>query len=515
MAARNILIVMADQLNPFAVGCYGGAAKTPQIDRLAAEGVRFDAAYCNSPLCTPGRYAFMTGRYVSRFGGYDNAAYLPSTVPTFAHYLRLMGYRTALSGKMHFVGADQLHGFEERYTTDIYPADFGWVPDWTRPDERIDLWYHNMSSVVQAGAAAVTNQLAYDEEVGTQALRAIYDHARGTDDRPFCLVASFIHPHDPYATPQRFWDLYDDADIPMPRVARPDAADNDPHSLRLEKAIALDAADLTDDDIRRARRAYFGNVSYVDEWLGRLRTALADCGLAEDTAILFLSDHGDMLGERGLWYKMSLREWSVRIPMILQVPGGATGQTVSTPVSQVDVLPTLIRLATDATGAAPPDPVDPLDGRDLVALAEGSADAGTAIAEYLAEGTGQPILMIREGQWKYTCCPGDPEQLFDLGADPDELVNCAADLAMADRLTAFRARADAHWDAGAIREAVLESQRRRRALSGALRLGRYQGWDWQPPRDAANEYTRSHLDLTEFDITSRWPRPVPFEPKWK
>ncbi|MCK5622932.1 MAG: sulfatase-like hydrolase/transferase, partial [Alphaproteobacteria bacterium] len=200
MAARNILIVMADQLNPFAVGCYGSAAaRTPNIDRLAEEGIRFDAAYCNSPLCTPSRYAFMTGRYVSRCGGYDNAAYLPSTVATFAHYLRIMGYRTALSGKMHFIGPDQLHGFEERHTTDIYPADFGWVPDWTRPDERIDLWYHNMSSVVQAGVAATTSQLAFDEEVGTQALRAIHDHARGTDKRPLCLVASFTHPHDPYA----------------------------------------------------------------------------------------------------------------------------------------------------------------------------------------------------------------------------------------------------------------------------------------------------------------------------
>jgi len=301
----------------------------------------------------------------------------------------------------------------------------------------------------------------------------------------------------------------------MPRVPRPDEADNDPHSLRLEKAIALDDAALNADDVRRARRAYFGNVSYVDEWLGRLRGALADCGLAEDTTILFLADHGDMLGERGLWYKMSLREWSARIPMILQSPGGAAGRTVAAPVSQVDVLPTLLRLAGDATGAIPPDPVDPLDGRDLVGLAEGSGADAAVIAEYLAEGTGQPMLMIRDGQWKYICCPGDPEQLFDLDTDPDELANRAADPAAAERLTALRARAEAHWDAGAVREAVLESQRRRRVLSGALRLGRYQGWDWQPPRDAASEYTRSHLDLTEFDITSRWPRPGPFEPKSK
>ena len=164
---RNIVIVMADQLTALALGCYGNnEVKSPHIDRLASEGVRFDSAYSSSPLCTPARYAFMTGQNISRCGGYDNAAYMPATMPTFAHYLRLMGYRTCLSGKMHFVGPDQLHGFESRVTTDVYPADFGWVPDWTNPDDRIDLWYHNMSSVKQAGVASITNQLSYDDEVG-------------------------------------------------------------------------------------------------------------------------------------------------------------------------------------------------------------------------------------------------------------------------------------------------------------------------------------------------------------
>ena len=309
MGNDNFLIIMADQLTPFALGCYGNSqVKSPHIDRLAGDGVIFDAAYCNSPLCTPARYAFMTGRYVSRYGGYDNAAYLPGNLPTFAHYLRAMGYRTCLSGKMHFVGADQLHGFEERLTTDIYPADFGWVPDWTKPEERIDLWYHNMSSVKQAGVAEITNQLAYDDEVGSQAQRALYGYARSTDERPFCLVASFIHPHDPYATRQRYWSLYDGVEIDLPKVARPAAADNDPHSLRLEKAIALDAVDVSDEEIRNARRAYYGNVSYVDDWVGRLMATLEDCGLRDNTTVLFISDHGDMLGERGLWYKMSFYE---------------------------------------------------------------------------------------------------------------------------------------------------------------------------------------------------------------
>lgn len=512
MSGMNLLIVMADQMTPFALGCYGGQSITPNIDKLAAEGTRFDAAYSNSPLCTPGRYAFMTGQYISRIGGWDNACYLPSTVPTFAHYLRAMGYRTCLSGKMHFVGADQLHGFEERLTTDVYPADFGWVPDWTKPNERIDLWYHNMSSVVQSGVASITNQLEYDDEVGTTSMRWLYDAARGNDDRPFCLVSSFIHPHDPYAARQRYWDLYDEIDIAGPTVPRPEATANDPHSLRLEKVIALDAVDLSEEDIIRTRRAYYANCSYVDDWLGRIRAVLEETGQADNTAILFVVDHGDMLGERGLWYKMSFYEWSCRIPLIMSLPGESGGKIVGAPVSQVDVLPTLTALASDSGAGPIPEEIDPLDGTSLT---ETPSDDRMVAIEYCGEGSAAPMLMLRKGSLKYTTAPGDPEQLFNLADDPNEVNDRIGDDAYADSLTDFRDAARAHWNTDEVTAQVLDSQRRRRLVSAALRHGKYTGWDYQPKRDAENEYTRSHMELSDFDYRSRFPRAAEFNPRWK
>jgi choline-sulfatase len=432
-------------------------------------------------------------------------------MPTFAHYLRLMGYRTCLSGKMHFVGPDQLHGFEERLTTDIYPADFGWVPDWTDPGQRIDLWYHNMSSVTQAGVAAITNQLTYDDEVGSQAMRAIYDHARGEDDRPMCLVASFIHPHDPYATRQKYWDLYEDVDISLPAVARPDSQP-DPHNQRLEGVIDLDAVAISDEDIHNARRAYYGNVSYIDDWLGRLQDTLEECGMADNTTIIFTSDHGDMLGEYGLWYKMSFREWSCRIPAIIHNPSRLTPRRVPQPVAHVDILPTLLDIAAEGGVAPRPDAIDPLDGRSLWPLCNGNdaADPDRAVSEYLAEGTGAPMLMIRRGKYKYIACPTDPVQLFDLESDPDERVNLAGQPQHLQRLEEFRTDANDHWNPEQLRTQVIADQQRRRRVHEALRIGKYQGWDYNPARDPAREYTRSHRDLTKFDITSRFPRPEPF-----
>ena len=163
---------MADQMTPSALPFHANrVTHAPNMAGLAAAGVVFDAAYAPSPLCSPSRASFMTGLLPSHTGTYDNAAEFASDIPTFAHYLRRAGYRTVLSGKMHFCGADQLHGFEERLTTDIYPADYGWTPDWDRPHERPS-WYHNMCSVLDAGPCLRSNQLDFDDEVSFTARSA-------------------------------------------------------------------------------------------------------------------------------------------------------------------------------------------------------------------------------------------------------------------------------------------------------------------------------------------------------
>ncbi len=340
----NILIVMADQLAAQFLPAYGHrVVKAPAIDALARDGVVFESAYCASPLCSPSRASFMAGLLPSRTGVYDNAAEFAADIPTYAHHLRRLGYRSVLSGKMHFCGPDQMHGFETRLTTDIYPADFGWTPDWDHPEERPS-WYHNMSSVTQAGTCVRTNQLDFDDEVVFMAEREIFNKARGVDPRPLLLVASFTHPHDPYAITREYFDLYRDEEIDMPgSYVAPDQLD--PHSQRLRHVCALDAEPVTKAEIRAARRAYYGEISYFDHNVGRLVKALEDGGLRDNTIVILVSDHGDMLGERGLWYKMSFFDPAARVPLIVSAPKHFAPHRVGGNVSLIDIAPTLIDLA--------------------------------------------------------------------------------------------------------------------------------------------------------------------------
>ncbi len=349
----NILVVMVDQLSALFLRAYGHpVTKSPTIDRLAEEGVVFENAYTPSPLCGPARTAFMTGALPSRTGAYDNSAEFRSSIPTFAHYLRLEGYRTCLSGKMHFVGADQLHGFEERLTTDVYPGDFGWTPDWSKPGERIDWWYHTMSSVKQAGVAEMTNQLEYDDEVAFHAIRRLYDYARYERDAPLALCVSFTHPHDPYVARQRYWDLYADDEIDLPASPSMPYDELDPHGQRLWNACAMGDFEITEDDVRSSRHGYYASLAYVDEKIGEVLTALEACGLADDTVVFFTSDHGEFLGEHGLFYKMSFREHPARVPLIVRCPARFAPRRVREPVSLVDVLPTLVDLARPGSRAS-------------------------------------------------------------------------------------------------------------------------------------------------------------------
>lgn len=341
----NIVILMADQLTASALKTYGNnVSLTPNIDKLADEGVVFESAYCNSPLCAPSRASLMTGLFISRNAVYDNAAEFHADSPTFCHYLREQGYHTWLSGKMHFCGPDQLHGFDERLTTDIYPADFGWTPDWERPERRLD-WYHNMSSVLEAGECVRTNQLDFDDEALFLARQRLYDAARRPAEQPFMLLLSLTHPHDPFAIPRRYLDRFREEAIDMPKTRKQDV-EEDAHSARLRAMYQLEEGLLSDEQIRRARHAYYGALAYVDDCFGEIINTLQETGLAEDTVVLVVADHGEMLGERDLWYKMTFFENAVRIPFIVHSPARFAPRRIAHSVSLVDLLPTLVELAS-------------------------------------------------------------------------------------------------------------------------------------------------------------------------
>ena len=501
----NILIVMVDQLaGTFFPDGPADFLHAPHLKALAARSARFANNYTASPLCAPGRAAFMSGQLPSRTGVYDNAAEFASSIPTFAHHLRAAGYHTVLSGKMHFVGPDQLHGFEERLTTDIYPADFGWTPDYRKPGERIDWWYHNLGSVTGAGTAEISNQMEYDDEVAFLATQKLYDFARVSDQaehRPWCLTVSFTHPHDPYVARRQYWDLYENCPALDPEVGFIPADQQDPHSQRLYLASDYASFDITREQVRRSRRGYFANISYIDDKVGQLLSVLERTHMLDDTVILFCSDHGDMLGERGLWFKMCFYEGSARVPLMVagkSLPSGL----IEAPTSNLDILPTLCDLAgIDLSDIAPWT-----DGQSLLPLAQGEQRTVPVLMEYAAEGSYAPLVAIRDGRFKFVHCEIDPPQLFDLESDPQELSNLAVDPTRAGLVASFMAKVRARWDMAAFDAAVRESQARRWVIYPALRNGAYYPWDFQPLQKASERYMRNHMDLNVLEESKRFPR---------
>lgn len=284
--------------------------------------------------------------------------------------------------------------------------------------------------------------------------------------------------------------MYEDTDIALPKV-RMAKEDLDTHSQRLMKVCDLWDQDFTDDQIKRAKRAYYGSVSYVDDCIGKLLATLDDAGLAENTIVIFSGDHGDMLGERGLWYKMSYFESSVRVPLLVNYPKWFTPRRVSQNVSTLDLLPTICDLI-----GTKPAPFLPMDGVSMLPHLRGEngpQTPDTVYAEYTGEGTVRPMMMIRRGPWKYITCPADKPQLYNLARDPHELDNLAR-FASEDAQTdeekeakavfeKYDAEAKQRWDFDSITAMVLQSQRSRRVVWDALKLGSFTSWDFDPVDD--------------------------------
>jgi choline-sulfatase len=480
----NVLLVMVDQLVPFLTGAYGHpVVQTPNLDRLAAEGVRFDAAYTPYPLCSPARASLLTGKYASSFGCYDNAAVMPPDEPTLAHHLTNAGYETVLTGKMHFVGPDQLHGFRRRLTTDVYPASMDWVP--TTDDEgRFARGGHARSYVPPlVGVERWTKFLSYDEETHFRALEFIRERARADTAEPFFLVASYHHPHDPFKVTQELWDLYEGAQVDVPSWPDDVASTYSAMDRWANEAHETDAVDLDDpDNLRAMRRAYYGLVTYVDRKLGELVSALEQTGQADDTIVIFTSDHGDMLGERRMVQKRCFYEWSARIPLVVRVPGVGT-RTVAEPVSLLDLAPTLL----DLVGV---EPEVPMHGESFAPLLQGISTGERAVlSEYHVEKVRAPCFMARRGRWKYILVHGHETQLFDLEADPGEWTSLAGRPETAHVEQELHALVLSHFDPDRIAAHGADSVRRRDLIRRAMTVNGTT-WDYQPVFDATKQYVR-------------------------
>jgi choline-sulfatase len=492
MQQPNILFVMCDQMTALALPLYGHrVTRTPNLEALAKRGVVFENAYTTFPLCTPARVSLATGELPSTIGGYDNGAELPASVPTFAHYARLLGYQTSVSGKLHYIGPDQLHGFEERLTTDIYPASFEWTANWDPNAPKYDYDNHGgvstTETVADAGPCARSLQLDYDEEVLERAVRKIFDLKRSSDKRPFLLKVSFTHPHDPYVITRKYWDLYADDEIDMPAAPALPMDQWDAHSRHLFQHFKMEHTDITDEMVRRARRGYYGAISYVDHNLGVLMQALRDAGYDDNTVVIFTADHGDMMGEHGLWFKKTFYEWAMRVPLLISAPGSRAGRAGDN-VSLLDLLPTIVELA----GGERRMLTDGMPGRSLIPALSGQRLEGPNVvyAEHTDGGTPRPRVMVRMDRWKYVVSRAFPPQLFDLQDDPTELRNCAGRPELDSIEKQLQALVDARWNLDELERDVRISQKRHRLVHAALNKGRFQPWEFQPQAEAHAKYVR-------------------------
>ncbi|MCC6776478.1 MAG: sulfatase-like hydrolase/transferase, partial [Hyphomicrobiales bacterium] len=347
----------------------------------------------------------------------------------------------------------------------------------------------SMRPILEAGSCVRSLQIDYDDEVEYRGVQRLYDLARAPQERPFFLTISFTHPHPPFVAGQEHWDRYRHEEIDMPKVAPIAVEDLDEHSRWLHCAHAQNEYTVTDAHVRNARHAYYGMVSYVDDKVGRILATVEKCRLAGDTVVVFAVDHGEMLGERGMWFKQTFFEWSARVPLMIAAPG-FTPRRVGAHVSLVDLLPTFLDLAT---GGKPPEPVDPLDGTTLVPLMTGEqgGEERIVVSEYSSEGVCAASRMVRAGAHKYIHTRGLAPMLFDLERDPDELRNIAGSADAKAVETRLHARALEGWDPEVVHERILASQKRRLFLADvARRSGRYPNWAYQPFVDESKRFVR-------------------------
>ncbi len=419
MQPSNLVFIMADEHNASVMGCAGhDMVKTPRLDALAASGTQFVSAYTPSPLCVPARAAMATGRLPNDTGYWDGAIAYDGRVKGWPHRLNAAGHRASSIGKLHYRDDRVDTGFdetiEEMHLLDGLGDVYGLLREQMPPKTACK----RLSEELGSGECGY---LRYDRRIADHTCQWLGQAAGRKDAPPFVLFVSFVSPHYPLIAPPEFYDLYADLDVPIPDVVDPDDPALHPWIRGIRKAWPYD--DYMDDEKRRiAVIAYFGMCSFMDANVGRVLDAIEETGLGDTTRVIYASDHGECLGNRGLWGKMTMYEDACRIPLMMAGPGIPSGWVERTPVSLIDIYPTVL----DTACIEPNEHELSFPGSSLIEVANGRDDEERFVfSEYHGAGAAGAAFMVRQDRYKLIHYVGHEPELFDVEADPEERNNLA------------------------------------------------------------------------------------------
>lgn len=414
MTRPDILVFMSDQHNPVVSTFSGGIARTPNMEKLCEDGTSFAAAYTSCPLCVPARISMLLGKMPSKTGVFSNKGAIPESSATFLHSLVAAGYETVLIGRMHFVGTNQRHGFIKRLVGDMTPV------TWNRPSEKLAAErgvFKNCYAepgcieVIGGGDSPV---LEYDKEV----IRAALEYLNQPHEKPQCIFVSTYGPHFPYVAPEELYLYYKE------KVSIPETFRKPPSYLYLNPVLSERLMNVPEETVIKARAAYFGMIETIDAQLGTIREAFNNYieKNGREGVFVYISDHGDHAGDKRHFGKTTFFESSARIPFIIQGKDIKKGSIINTPVSIMDLGPTLCEIA----GTIPPPQQD---GRSLVPELTGNEKEKerAVLSELINDRHSVISRMVRKGNYKYITYIGYEKYdlLFDLSNDPDEKHNIA------------------------------------------------------------------------------------------
>ncbi len=413
MEPQNTLFLLSDQHSRKALGCYGHPlVRTPNLDKLAARGTLFRNAYCNAPICVPARATLATGRYVHDIGYWDNGRPYEGATPSWAHRLVRHGHGAESIGKLHYRSAQDPTGFDRQHIPMHVVGGSGDQLGSLRDGTALLKKYRGYHDDAGPGDSTYTT---YDREITATAVEWLQAKGAERGGKPWVTMVSLVCPHPPLKCPQPFYDMYPPQDMPWPVLHDPGERPEHPAMVDHRRFQGTDQP-FSEEIVRRSVSAYFGLCSYLDDNIGKILAALEASGMADNTRIIYASDHGESNGNQGLWGKCNMYEDSVGVPLIIAGAGVPEGKVVDTPVSHVDLYPTLLQGA----GIEPTDDDRIFPGTSLFDLANGADPDRIAFAEHHASSTTTAVYMVRKGAYKLIYYVGYASQLFDLESDPDE-----------------------------------------------------------------------------------------------